>query len=541
MIFNFGKTQWKGSITLFLFLSLLVLSGIPAVAQSPTVWFAPRNQPPTPAPDFMNLFQSNAPWPKAAARVQIFKLFPQFLHAGSDADLQTVFVNLQQRHIALAIEYGLLNPSNPLLCGGKGPQCGQVEGFDGAFLAADLARIKTLGGNLQLVAMDEPLWFGHHSTEPGAPQAPISALAQDIAKQVAIVHSYFPNAMVGDIEPAAGSLGTANWVEQITQWASAYQEAVGVPLAFFHSDVAWQQPGWVTQLTQLQLYLRGQGIPFGIIYDGNFTDSAVQWTTSAEQRFANIESNSQAVPDDAIFESWHPQPLYALPETKPGTMTYLVDRYIAAETVINAIRTSTGLKGALSSKGKSVPGVQLFAYAVDDGVFNIATTPSLTNTVSSGATYALIAVRINTECECNAPANIWLGPTKYIDGTSNTITTTTVVPQSQRIVVPAGQSLAVNSASFPVTPGDTFSFSAPMQLAYSSNNSGYVAVVFLDGAGVEIERLVLPFQAGRQLIGAKTTDQLGQFTITAKPPSSITTFEFNGNTNLRLSSLTLTD
>ena len=178
MISNFSRYFAHGSNTLILFVFFIVLSGIPAAAQSPIVWFAPRNQPPIQAPDFMELFQPNTPWPKAFSRVQVFQLFPQFVHNASDADLQTVFVNLQQRHIALAIEYGLLNPNDPRLCGGKGPRCGQVKGFGGAFLAADLARIKTLGGNLQSVAMDEPLWFGNYSTEPGAPQAPISGLAQ---------------------------------------------------------------------------------------------------------------------------------------------------------------------------------------------------------------------------------------------------------------------------------------------------------------------------------------------------------------------------
>jgi hypothetical protein len=515
--------------------------GWPAAAQPPIVWFAPRNQPPIPAPDFMNLFQPNAPWPKAASSVQIFKLFPQFVHSASDADLQTVFNNLQQREIALAIEYGLLNPSDRLLCGGKGPQCGQVEGFGGAFLAGDLARIKNLGGNLQFVAMDEPLWFGNYSTEPGAPRAPISALVQDIAKQVTILHSYFPNAVVGDIEPVAGVGGPTNWVQEIGQWASAYQQAVGQPLAFFHSDAAWQATGSATQLRQLQSYFHAQRIPFGIIYDGDFNDSAVQWTTAAEQRFANIETNPQAVPDDAILESWHPQPLYALPETQAGTMTYLVDRYMAAETVINATKTVTGFVGSLTSGGYPVPGAQMFAYAIDDGTLNIITNASLTNTVPTGAVNAVIALRINTECECNAPVDILLGPTQYVDETSNTTVTRTVVPPSQRIVVPTGQTLAVNSASFAVTPGDAFSFSAPMQLPHSSNNSGYVAIVFLDGAGTEIERLELPFQAGQSLIWASTTNPMGQFTITAKPPSSITRFDFMGSADLRLSSYTNTE
>jgi hypothetical protein len=85
--------------------------------------------------------------------------------------------------------------------------------------------------------------------------------------------------------------------------------------------------------------------------------------------------------------------------------------------------------------------VQLFSYAVDDGTLNITTTASLTNTVPSGAAAAVIALRINTECECEAPANILLGPTQYVDKTSNTAVTTTVVQDYQHIVVKTGKTL----------------------------------------------------------------------------------------------------
>jgi hypothetical protein len=99
VISNFSRYFAHGSITLILFVCFIVLSGIPAAAQSPIVWFAPRNQPPIQAPDFMDLFQPNAPWHKAASRVQVFTLFPQFVHNASDTDLQTVFANLEKRQM----------------------------------------------------------------------------------------------------------------------------------------------------------------------------------------------------------------------------------------------------------------------------------------------------------------------------------------------------------------------------------------------------------------------------------------------------------
>ncbi|MDQ6869729.1 MAG: hypothetical protein M3178_15710 [Pseudomonadota bacterium] len=526
-----------GSSKIFILIILgLFLGVMPAVAwpKTATVWFTPRNQPPIPAPDFMNLFQPSAPWLQAASHVQIFKLYPQFVNNASDADLQTVIAGLRQRHIALAIEYGLLNRNDPVLCGGKDPQCGRVEGFEGELLANALARIKNLGGNLQYVAMDEPLWFGTYSTEPGAPQASIPAIAQDVAIQVATVHKYFPNAQVGDIEPMQGDGGPADWVQEIMQWAKTYKATVGQPLAFIHSDVAWQRTGWSGQLTELHALLHVEGIPFGIIYDGDFIDGAVEWTTGAEKRFAEIETDSQLVPDHAILQTWNPQPLYALPETQPGTMTFLVDRYAAAETVINTTKTNAGFTGTLTSHGTPVGGAQIFAYAVDDGTLNITTTASVTNTVPAGAAVAVVALRINTECNCDGAANVLLGSAQYIDETQHATVTANVVPPSQRVVVPMGQTMSANSTPFRVAPGNQFTFSVPMQVPYSSSNTGYVAIIFLGGTGAEIWRGELPFKPGQRLIGSNTTNNNGQFTITVRPPPLVM-FSFSGQANLRLS------
>lgn len=522
-------------------LSAAVLGTLPAAAgpQASTLWFAPRSQLLLlPAPDFMTLFKPKAAWPKAASRVKIFKLYSQFVHNASDTDLRTVITSLQQRKIALAMEYGFLNRRNPALCGGKGPDCGLVEGFAGEFLAGDLARLKRLGADLRYVAMDEPLWFGNYKDIPGAPQAPVSAVAQDVATQVATLHQYYPNAQVGDIEPIKGDGGPADWADQIMQWADAYKAATGQPLAFFHTDVAWRGTGFSEQLSGLHAKFKAAGIPFGIIYNGNMDDAALQWMAAAEKAFAVIENNPANVPEHAILQSWHPQPLYALPETQPGTMTSLINRYAAAETVIKAATNSSGFAGTLTSNDMPVTGAKISAYAVDDGTLTITTTASVTNTVPAGATSAVAALRINTECSCNAAADVLIGTAQYRDLTFQTTVTAPIVPPNSRVVVPLGQSLLANSKMILVTPGNRFSFSVPMQVPYSSRNSGFVAIVFLNAAGAEIWRWVLPLTPGQRFIGSNVTTKSGQFTINAKP-SSVTQLSFSGNPSYRVSSVTL--
>jgi hypothetical protein len=324
----------------------------------PRVWFAPRDNLARPglyagSPDFMDLFRPNAPWTQAASHIQVFKIYPQFVLSAPDADLRTVIVGLQQRNIALALEFGLL--TSPTLCG-------KVEGYCGEQIGPAAARIKALGGTLAYVAMDEPLWFGHCSTELGALQTPIAAMAKDVANQVATIHHYFPNAQVGDIEPLPDA-ALPGYVTQVLEWMDAYKSAVGVPLAFSHWEFDWHNPASQAQLGQLFAGMRSNGIKFGIIYDGDPSDTAgPAWTTDAERFFA--EEEKVMVPDDAILQTWETQPDHALPETQPGTMTYLVNRYAAAETVLFARRTPQGFSGAIVSQGLPLSGAQIFVYEI---------------------------------------------------------------------------------------------------------------------------------------------------------------------------------
>ncbi len=390
--------------------------------------------------------------------------------------------------------------------------------------------------------MDEPAWFGHVSSEPGASQAPIAAIAQDVAMQVATVRHYFPHAQVGDIEPVVGDGSPPGWVASILQWAGAYRAAVGEPLAFFHSDVGWQGTGWSPQLAELREQFHAAGIPFGIVYDGDISDDAVQWTTAAEQRFSQVEGDPLTVPDHAVLQSWNPQPVYALPETQPGTMTYVVDRYAAAETSIEAARTSSGYSGTLTSHGVPAAGAPIAVYEVDNGTLSITTVASLANTVPPGAALAVVALRVNTECGCSGAANVQLGVVRYTDQTSRTTVRTEIVDPSERVIVPAGQSLSLNSQPFAVTPGDAFAFSVPMEVPFSSSNTGYVAIAFLDANYAEIVRMQLELEPGQRLLGMAETDSRGRFALalpSATSSPAVALFRFAGDAQLRLTSTVL--
>src|SRR5215469_818697 len=167
-----------------------------AVFPPPTVWFAPiwdNTQVPTyGSSDYFSLFSPSAPWANAAAHVAVFKLYAHMLDIYDDATLRNMLAELKRRHIALAIEWGALEPVT---------SCAWTEGFD--FQGSGLhyaQRIRDLGGTLQYVAFDEP--FQHTSflyQGPGACLWSARQIAQYVSRDLAQIQSVFPDVVVGDI------------------------------------------------------------------------------------------------------------------------------------------------------------------------------------------------------------------------------------------------------------------------------------------------------------------------------------------------------
>jgi hypothetical protein len=273
--------------------------------------------------DFMSMFHPGAPWAHAAKQVQVFEVSTQFLLRAPDDSLSIMFADLKRRNIALAVS-ALMLPGQ-----GQGEvHCGMgVEGYSAPKGMVTLAaRVQRLGGKLAYAAMDEPLLYGHVYSGPNACRSSLPELAREVAAQVATIRRIFPDAKIGEDEPVGGK-DPADWMDEITQWLRAYHDAVGEPLGFLHADIQWNGP-WQQQLAALRNRIRPMGVRLGIIYNGDPSDqSGVVWVRHAEARFMAIEADPAMIPDDAVLQSWHEHPMHNLPESDPGTMTYLVDRY----------------------------------------------------------------------------------------------------------------------------------------------------------------------------------------------------------------------
>jgi hypothetical protein len=399
--------------------------------------------------------------------------------------------------------------------------------------------------------MDEPLDFGHYSNLPNACHSSVADIAADVAGKVRAIRRVFPEVQIGDIE-VIGHSGWEDDIDTLMQWTKAYQDATGEPLAFLHFDVVWSGR-WRQQLALLAPRLHAAGIKIGVIYNGDPDDqSDLAWTSHAEQRFSAIEADRAISPDHAILQTWMPHPSHMLPETQPGTMTWLVNRYLAGETRLALMRTGNRLQGELTdTAGHPLPAAQVTLSAQLLGEPGTPILHTRSGQVPQKAATAILALRINAECSCSGPADIALGPVRYRDDRTGQIVERAFPPASARANTSTsarfraepGQPISQNAPKFPVTPDNPYTVQVPMSTTLASASSGYVALVFLDAQGKEIERLRLPFEPVERPIGTVTTDAQGRF---AQSPDAATLrasisfrAEFAGDARHRLTSATV--
>jgi hypothetical protein len=320
---------------LLIWVALAVTLTIRVAAAATDVWFSPldpvwRKIHRWQANDFMQLFMPDSPWKIAARGIKAFELFKKFAEQGTDADLQLIIRDLARRRIDLAVS------ATPLIAS---QACGiGVESYGPPHdMAALAARVKRLGGSIAFVVLDEPLYFGHqfngrpmraYETYPQtACHAPIADLARQAATKMAELHSVFPEAKVGEVEPIGPP--PANSANDLADWLAAYQAASGAPFAFVDLDIVWPQPSWPIQFDAAVAAIQKAGIPLGVIYNGSATDqSDSAWIGSAKAHIQIIESKLRTKPDRAIFQSWSEHPQQILPETAPDTFTGLVKLYV---------------------------------------------------------------------------------------------------------------------------------------------------------------------------------------------------------------------
>jgi len=363
---------------------------------TPLVWFAPL--PPLPvvpgrsftgSDDFMKLFEPDAPWQAAAGRVQVFKLYGEWVGYATQFQLETAIDNAQQRGFTLAMEFGPLDAED----------CGDgIEGFSGVSYAVNTAkRIKSAGGTLHFLAMDEPYFYGHFYDGPNACHWSAEKIAQEIDQFVKAMRAVFPDILIGDTEALSGLAGA----NQYKEWIEAFREVNGYDLAFLHMDVDWSRPNWPNEIIAIEKQGEKLNVPVGIIYTGNsFDPTDEEWLSAAGERVKKLEIEKGASPDHVLFQSWHDKPDHTLPESQEFTFTNFINDYFEDKSALGYPHEGEGANLALgkSVKVSGATGGQTGSMAVDGDLgtlWNSGGGPSQWIEIDLGHEYTLKEINLS--------------------------------------------------------------------------------------------------------------------------------------------------
>lgn len=370
---------------------------IPNLKTRPLYWFAPLPPMPTDAGrpytgslDFMQLFDPGAPWDTAAGKIQVFKLYGEWVaYHASDLELRQAVEGIRRLGLALAVEAGPLTPE---------AGCGQgVESFAGIEEGRLIARrIQQAGGQIDLIALDEPYYYGHFYDGPHACNWTDEKIARGVAEYIKVMRVVSPGALVGDTEPLSGPAG----VPQYEAWLVAFKAVAGFNLDFLHLDIDWSRPDWPAEVKTLVQFGDVRGVPVGIIYTGNPQDASDQaWISIAGERVKRFEIETQARPAQVLFQSWNDKPDRTLPDTDPFTFTGLIAAYFKDKSSLGFPAEGRGANLAYGKPARyssALPGYP-GALAVDGDpgtLWNSGAGPVQWIEIDLGAAYAIQSIRL---------------------------------------------------------------------------------------------------------------------------------------------------
>lgn len=283
------------------------------------LWITPH---PYPSLDFKKLFTEPDKWRDARSSVSVLKVYDQYFnpqdntinHRMDDGELRHALTELRDWGVSLALESGAVKT------------WGRTADVTYGATKIALERVRSLGGQVKFIAMDEPLFYGTQKPPEGCGYDMEKTLDETIAF-IRRIKTFDPDIIVGDIEP-----WPRHEKDELKRWIIRFREKAGHELPFFHLDVdynavkAWNKT--IQDIRELQSFCRSRGIRFGVIIwcntppvnsDRDFYVGSFNW--------AAIVHTIGPI-DDVIIQSWLPFPKYNLPDSGGFSFTQLVRDYV---------------------------------------------------------------------------------------------------------------------------------------------------------------------------------------------------------------------
>ena len=502
---------------------------------SAELWFGPYpygmpgppNQVTFGADDYMDLFESGAPWAAGLADLGVFQFYFAWVLGADPADLDKAVDFLTAEGIAIAVEVPALQIGT---CGAG------AEGFvpDPVGITNDVIdAIEDAGGAVSWLVLQEPYTFASPTyAGVGACGWSPALVAQNVGFYVAGVRAAHPSAAFGAVE--SDHVNPA----ELAAWADAFATATGSPLDFLHLDVDWLfRSDWPERALQLEGLMDARGIPFGMIYNGFYGDTSdAAWNEHAVDHYHQYEAQFGGTPQHAKFQSWHQHPEHVLPESDPSAMTSLLTGYRAPRPAAvvsvgpRSGNTSSATVNVVDGNAAPVSGAAVdVRFRPADGP-GVEGTYTISGVVPANAERAFLGFRVNMECNCgysdsyfsfyegsfkegpsfservpNASFQSGLGAW-HAEGAASYQTASTVEPNRIRVDAAVAQAALLNSAptSGSLTPGQPFTATFRAKVDPRSIGSGYFSVVFVSASWAEVVRLRIPIEPAWRTVPVTT-------------------------------------
>jgi hypothetical protein len=230
------------------------------------------------------------------------------------SDVQSLLKWTAASGVGLELQTGVLPVTTSSGCGWG------VEGYDGLF-EQHLQLIKSLGGTVAVLNMDEPLYFGSNAAGTNTCQSPIATIAAETVASIEIAKSIFPDIKVIDTEPVPFTTSYGTWLADInTLMPGAISE--------FDADVVWSS-NWSGPLKQDYSMAEQYGVQTGVIIDSDSSNKTdCSWTNAAENNFNSL-SQDGLVPSNILVQSWDSVPTRIGPPSEPCTLSSVASYVIA--------------------------------------------------------------------------------------------------------------------------------------------------------------------------------------------------------------------
>lgn len=526
-VFISSRRTWEARALLSVATLLLLLA--PAPVRSQEIWFGPRtpDYAVTAVRDWATLFKPNPEWEQLAGQIHVFFAAPGFFLVTPDDQLKAMAADLASHHIELGMPLGALIQR-------PGEACANHEGYAAPWVIPKVVdKMKRDGVRLRLLRIDGPLWYGHY--DGGGCKLPVSQLAPRVMETLQPLLQAFPDIEVGDVEGAQGLSQFPDWQANFLEYKRELEAAMGRKLTFVHVDTNWQQPNWPTAIAAMAKLAHGAGMKFGVIYDGNgFAPTDEAWVAEAKRAFDELETRYGLIPDQAVFQTWTERPTHVFPETSDAAHSYLIAQYLLPRTHLVVQRTATGLEGRLTqANGQPVAGARIAIEVLGDDPNAPPPVRTASGTVPSQARFAVLGLRVNTECSCSGPNDLLLGTLSYREtsgGSVHYVYRYAPPPRPQagvamapelvadqplvHLQVPRRESVGFNSPVFAVTPAAQFQFQVPLASLNGRGMFGTATVIWMNAQrhGFKRENILVGSDAAP--LADATTDASGRFAMT---------------------------